>query len=51
MFGSDTSGAFTYDANYKRAKQVIDGETIYSVYTSGGGLQYRYNETTGETTD
>ena len=47
MSGDGVSGVFTYDANYKRAKQVMNGETIYSVYTSGGALQYRYNETTG----
>lgn len=45
------SGSFTYDGNLKRVKQVIDGETIYSVYSLPGALLYRDNVTTGEATD
>lgn len=50
MSGSDT-GSFVYDAHRRRVRQVINGETIYSVYTSGGAMVYRHNATTGETTD
>ncbi len=32
-------------------KQVVNGETIYSVYGQSGALLYRDNATTGETTD
>ncbi|MEM7005219.1 MAG: RHS repeat-associated core domain-containing protein, partial [Pseudomonadota bacterium] len=44
MSGSD-SGAFTYDGNYKRVKQVINGNTSYSVYDLDGVLVWR--ETNG----
>jgi RHS repeat-associated protein len=50
MSGANTAG-FVYDAHRRRVRQVIDGETIYSVYTSSGSMVYRHNATTGETTD
>lgn len=36
-------GTFVYDGNYRRVKQTIDGETIYSFYSQSGGLLYRFN--------
>lgn len=45
------SGSFVYDAHRRRVKQVIDGETIYSVYSQSGSLIFRRNHTTGEETD
>ncbi|MEL6857181.1 MAG: RHS repeat-associated core domain-containing protein [Pseudomonadota bacterium] len=48
--GSD-SGTFTYDGLHKRVKQVINGKTIYSVYSLSGQLMYRDNVTAGEATD
>jgi RHS repeat-associated protein len=45
------NGLFTYDGNLKRVKQVVNGETIYTVYGRSGGILYRDNATTGETTD
>lgn len=50
IFGAE-SAAFTYDGLFSRVKQIINGETIYSVYGAGGVLLYRDNTTTGETTD
>jgi hypothetical protein len=32
------SGTFVYDAHGRRVKQVTGGQTIYSVYLSGGTL-------------
>ncbi len=61
--GNGVTGAFVYDGNYKRVKQVVNGETFgrcvcfanghphYSVYGQSGALLYRDNATTGETTD
>ncbi len=49
--GNGVTGAFVYDGNLKRVKQVVNGETIYSVYGQSGALLYRDNATTGETTD
>jgi len=48
MSGGGTTGSFVYDGNYKRVKQVINGETIYSVYSLSGELLFRENITTGE---
>jgi len=45
------SGSFTYDGNLKRVKQVVDGKTIYSVYTQEAGLISQYNKTTSTHTD
>ncbi|MEM9668051.1 MAG: RHS repeat-associated core domain-containing protein [Pseudomonadota bacterium] len=44
--GADT-GSFVYDGNYKRAKQTINGKTIYSVYSLSGELLWRDNLDTG----
>ncbi len=49
--GNGVTGAFVYDGNLKRVKQVVNGETIYSVYGQSGAILYRDNATTGETTD
>ncbi|MEO0883265.1 MAG: hypothetical protein AAFY34_11090, partial [Pseudomonadota bacterium] len=40
MSGTD-NGTFVYDGNYKRVKQTINGETIYSVYDLTGTLVWR----------
>jgi RHS repeat-associated protein len=48
--GGAVSATYAYDAHNRRVKQVIDGETIYSVYGTGGDLLYRDNITTGEET-
>ena len=48
--GAD-SGSYSYDGNLKRVKQVVGGETIYSVYDLSGGLVTRDNVTSGNTTD
>jgi RHS repeat-associated protein len=45
------SGTFTYDGNLKRVKQVLGGETVYSVYGLSGAVLYRDNVTTGVATD
>ena len=45
------SGSFVYDAHGRRVKQVLDGETIYTVYGIEGTLYLRENATTGESTD
>jgi len=40
--GAD-AGSFVYDGNYKRAKQTINGKTIYSVYDLSGRMIWRDN--------
>jgi len=45
------TGTFTYDGNLKRVKQVLGGETVYSVYGLSGAVLYRDNATTGVATD
>ena len=47
----DVSASFVYDGNYKRVKQTINGETIYTVYNQAGQVAYRDNVTTGEATN
>ena len=49
--GGATAGTFFYDGHYRRAKQVIDGETVYSFYDLSGALLHRDNVTTGVNTD
>lgn len=49
MSGDDT-GSYVYDGNYKRVKQTINGETIYTMYNLAGEVAYRDNITTGEVT-
>ncbi|MEM9617327.1 MAG: hypothetical protein AAF936_05140, partial [Pseudomonadota bacterium] len=44
-------GSFRYDGNLKRVKQIVDGETTYSVYGQSGALLFRRNVTTGVITD
>lgn len=48
--GADT-GTYSYDGNLKRVKQVVNGETIYSVYDASGALITRDNTSTGDETD
>jgi len=48
--GAD-SGVYAYDGNLKRVKQVVNGETIYSIYDSTGAILTRHNTTSSETTD
>jgi len=45
------SGVFVYDGNLKRVKQVLGGDTVYSVYSLSGAVLYRDNATTGVATD
>ena len=45
------TGSFVYDAHNRRVKQVINGETIYTVYSLSGAILYRDNVTAGEATD
>ena len=46
------TGTFQYDGNYKRVKQTINGETIYSVYSRSGALLFRRNNSDStKTTD
>ncbi|MEO1657569.1 MAG: RHS repeat-associated core domain-containing protein [Pseudomonadota bacterium] len=42
---------FAYDGNLKRAKQLMDGELVYSVYNLDGMLVHRHNVITNEVTD
>ena len=49
--GGVVTATYVYDGNLKRAKQTVDGETIYSIYGQSGALLYRHNATTGEVTD
>ena len=49
--GGASTGSFVYDGNLKRVKQVIDGETIYSVYSKSGAILYRENVNKGQTYD
>ncbi len=46
-----TTGTYTYDGNLKRVKQVVGGETIYSIYDKAGALLTRDNVTRNEKTD
>lgn len=48
---SSFAASYKYDGNYKRVKQTVNGETIYSVYSASGSILLRDNITTGETTD
>jgi len=45
------SGSFVYDAHGRRVKQVVGGQTIYSVYSASGTLLYRDNAATSTATD
>ena len=47
---SGVSGSYVYDGNKKRVKQVVNGETIYSVYGRSGALLFRDNASTGQKT-
>lgn len=51
IVGTSISGTFNYDGNLKRAKQVVNGETIYSMYSQSGQLLFRRNHSTGKTWD
>ncbi|MEO0320359.1 MAG: hypothetical protein AAF199_05635, partial [Pseudomonadota bacterium] len=44
------TGSFVYDGNLKRAKQTINGKTIYTVYSQSGSLMYRDNISDNERT-
>jgi RHS repeat-associated protein len=48
--GNDT-GNYTYDGNLRRAKEVVGGQTIYSVYSRSGALLTRDNVSNGKKTD
>ncbi|MEM1152032.1 MAG: RHS repeat-associated core domain-containing protein, partial [Pseudomonadota bacterium] len=39
-----------YDGHNRRVKQVMGGDTIYSVYSLSGEMVYRHNVTAGERT-
>jgi RHS repeat-associated protein len=45
------NGTYTYDGNLKRVKEVIGGETIYSVYDKSGALVTIDNITSSKKTD
>jgi RHS repeat-associated protein len=49
--GVGVPATFVYDGNYKRVRQTMDGETIYSVYNAAGAMVHRDNVTTGKKTD
>ncbi|GGY57285.1 RHS repeat-associated core domain-containing protein [Parvularcula lutaonensis] len=51
VISGGASGTFVYDAHGRRVKQVLAGETIYSVYGLEGTLLFRDNVTTGKSTD
>ena len=51
LTGSSFTGTFVYDGNLKRAKQVMGGRTIYSIYSLSGALIHRDDATTDTTTD
>lgn len=48
--GADT-GNYTYDGNLKRVKELVGGQTIYSVYSKLGALLTRDNVSSGKKTD
>jgi len=48
--GNDT-GNYAYDGNLKRVKEVVGGQTIYSVYSRSGALLTRDNVSNGKKTD
>jgi RHS repeat-associated protein len=41
-----STGSYVYDGNFKRAKQVVNGKTVYSVYGKSGALLHRDDITT-----
>jgi hypothetical protein len=43
-----SAGSYVYDGNFKRVKQVVNGKTIYSVYSRAGELLQRDNTTDGK---
>lgn len=49
--GGAASGSYVYDGNLKRAKQVVAGKTIYSVYGASGALIHRDDASTNIRTD
>ena len=51
LMNGSAGGVFVYDGNLKRARQTIDGETIYTFYDRSGAMLYRDNVTAGVTTD
>lgn len=48
--GADT-GTYSYDGSLKRVRQVVGGQTIYSIYDRSGALLTRDNATTATKTD
>jgi len=46
-----SSGSYSYDGNLKRVKSVVNGETIYNVFSQSGKLIHIDNDTTNEETD
>ncbi len=49
--GGAANGSFVYDGNLKRAKQVVAGKTIYSVYGASSSLIHRDDATSNVKTD
>lgn len=49
--GGTGGGAYEYDGNLKRVKQLVGGETTYSFYSLSGALVARDNVTASEETD
>jgi RHS repeat-associated protein len=50
MSGSVNS-SFKYDGNLRRVKQIVNGETIYSIYDKSGAVLTQHNITTNVKTD
>ncbi len=50
MSGSVNS-SFVYDGNLRRVKQIVNGETIYSIYDKSGAVLTQDNVTTNTKTD
>ena len=45
------NASFTYDGHFRRVKQSINNNIIYSVYTKSGDLIHRHDEATNTATD
>jgi RHS repeat-associated protein len=51
VVSGSVTGTYSYDGNFKRVRQVVDGRTIYSMYGRSGALLFRDDATTGTSTD
>jgi RHS repeat-associated protein len=46
-----STGTYAYDANFKRVKQTVNGDTVYSIYGKSGALLFRDATTRAKRTD